>query len=85
MASKIKYDDISLKVADRGFVLSFVEIRKKPGKQSTSQWDNEIRDYKKEAYNGTEGSKAIARMTELAGLAKQGASGGEVMETAKEG
>ena len=71
---KIKYDDIRLEVADKGFILSYVEIRPRPGKQSTSQWDNEIRDYKKEAFEGNHGDRAIARMTELAGLASQGHS-----------
>lgn len=66
--AKVKYDDINLKVADKGFILSFVKISPKAGKTSTNQWENEVRDYQKEAYE--DGTTAIARMTELAGLAK---------------
>jgi len=78
MTSKVRYDDIRLEVADKGFILSFTELRKKTGKQSTNNWENEIRDYKKEVY--VEGTKALARMIELSGKATNSSESAAVKE-----
>jgi len=77
MASKIKYEDVRLEVADKGFILSFVELREKPGKQSADRWENPIRDYKKEVF--LDGTKAVSRMTELAGKSVEGGNSEKAM------
>jgi len=67
MANTIKYDDLRLEVANNGFILSFTEIKKKPESRSEDRYENEIRDYKKEVFQWTQGVMALERMTELAG------------------
>ncbi len=61
-----KYDNIDLSVAENGFVLSYSELYKKPGKQSSDMWENTRREYKKEVYGFKDGDKALRRMVELA-------------------
>ena len=62
----VKYDDISLRVAENGFILEYVEIRKRPGKTDASRYENTIRDWKKEVFEFANSEKALKRMTELA-------------------
>jgi len=64
--SVTKYDDIRLNVAENGFILEYVEIRKKPGKTDASRYENTIRDWKKEVFEFANGAAALKRMTELA-------------------
>ena len=81
MAALLKYDDISLSVAENGFILSYTEIRKKPGKTDVSRYDNCIRDYKREVFEFSSGDKAIQRMAELAKSANKNIA--KAMETVK--
>jgi len=64
---KIRYDDLRLEVADNGFILNYVEIKKKDTvNPQIGPYENESRDYKKEVFQWTQGTVALTRMSELA-------------------
>jgi hypothetical protein len=56
---KMRYDDVSLKAADNGYVLNFTE-HTPAAKNSESQWD-----YKQEVFTNEQVEKAMARLKEL--------------------
>ena len=82
MASK--YEDISLDVADNGFILRYCELRKNPNAKKGDVYSNMTRDYKKEVFEFDNGQKAVERMIELAGKASKQA-GQSLKEATVEG
>lgn len=61
------YEDIRLKVAENGFILSYTEISKKNAKKGDA-WENMSRNYKEKVYEFSNNGDAIKEMIRMGSI-----------------
>lgn len=62
------YDDIRLKVAENGFILSYSEVSKKEKAKGSNDWDNTTRNYKEMVFEFNSSSEAIKEMIRMGSI-----------------
>ena len=61
------YEDIRLKVAENGFILSYTEISKKNVKKGDA-WENMSRNYKEKVFEFSNNGEAIKEMIRMGSI-----------------
>lgn len=61
------YDDIRLKVAENGFILSYTEISKRKTQKSDT-YENTTRDYKEKVYEFSNSVDAVKEMIRMGSI-----------------
>lgn len=64
---KMWYDDIRLKVAENGFILSYSEVSKRKTSGS-NDWENTTRNYKEKVYEFSNNGDAIKEMVRMGSI-----------------
>lgn len=65
------YDDVRLKVAENGFILSYTEVSKKKT-SGPNNWDNTSRDYKEKVFEFSNNGEAIKEMIRMGSIKNKG-------------